>query len=832
MLNIADSNNIRDMQAKETRLQEIIEGTKQYVIPLFQRSYSWTSKEWEILWKDIYELAEMDNPRVHFMGSIVSMPTTSVPQGVAKYLLIDGQQRLTTVFIVLAVLRDLARQIGKDELADEIHNTLLVNQYKKGDEHYKLLPTQVDRVAYMQAIDCVEASENQITEAYKYFEKKLRKIPFEFEKLLKIITESFSVVSIVLDADDNPYLVFESLNWKGRKLTQADLIKNYFFMRIHQAKQEDIYKEYWLPMQKDFDEDLLPEYIRHFMMRKGGVIRQTDVYYSLKEQVTVDNAVSYIQELCKYSRYYKNMISPENEPNIKLRECFIRLNRIEATTAYPILLYFYGEYDNQNITSEDFVEVLSSLENYLIRRFICDYKTNQLNKIFSSAYSYIQAYYTNSVVESFKSFLSERGYPKDSEFKSRFMETRMYGAGERKAKTKFILESLELGYHHKEKINMENLTIEHVMPQTLSVWWQNNLGEDWENVHDELLDNIGNLTLTAYNSELSNDDYDTKRGIYAESHLELNKYFSRIDAWNKEQIVERSSILTKKALEVWPYFGEHEETKPEEKGVSGTNPYSVEILGETFMVKTWRDVFELTVNTISELAPEKFDQIADNLSKYIGKDKNKFRAIRQLSNGYFIEVNMSASLILKVCKQVIEMADLSIDDWIVSYKSDDDTSTHVLSEGKSNASNERSSNNIKANCVDRITNHFGINLDKYSNSVYKTKDKSMGFYFAISKAYEQPHYEHYWFGYRKKEELSDCETCYYVFGCKNEKTLILLTQNEIETHLSEMNSSVNNETGEIGHWHIVFNIGADKLVKWSLSRPEMHEIDITDHLLH
>lgn len=213
------------MQAKETKLQDIIEGTKQYVIPLFQRTYSWTSKEWEVLWKDLVELCETENPRTHFIGSIVNMPTVSVPEGVAKYLLIDGQQRLTTIFVLLTLLRNKARENQNVRFADEINNTLLVNQYKDGVDHYKLMPTQVDRTTFQNLINGTSnEEENQLTRAYTYFEKKLRQVELEPEKLKKVITSYFSVVSIVLDSDDNPYLVFESLNAKGRPLTQADLI--------------------------------------------------------------------------------------------------------------------------------------------------------------------------------------------------------------------------------------------------------------------------------------------------------------------------------------------------------------------------------------------------------------------------------------------------------------------------------------------------------------------------------------------------------------------------------------------------------------------------------
>ena len=213
------------MQAKETRLDNIIEGTKQYVVPLFQRSYSWTKKEWDILWNDICDLYEMENPRVHFFGSIVNMPATSVPEGVAKFLLIDGQQRITTVFIVLSILKDLALENGQERLSNEIRDTLLVNQYKDGYDHYKMMPTQVDRPAFLKVVEGNgKEADEQIGLAWKYFEKKVRTSGYEIEKIKKILTQKFSIVSITLDTDDNPYLVFESLNAKGRSLSQADLI--------------------------------------------------------------------------------------------------------------------------------------------------------------------------------------------------------------------------------------------------------------------------------------------------------------------------------------------------------------------------------------------------------------------------------------------------------------------------------------------------------------------------------------------------------------------------------------------------------------------------------
>jgi len=656
------------MQAKETKLQDIIEGTKQYVIPLFQRTYSWTNKEWDILWKDITELYEMENPRTHFVGSIVNMPTVSVPEGVAKYLLIDGQQRLTTIFILLILLRNKANEVQNKRFADEINNTLLVNQYKDGVDYFKLMPTQVDRETYQNFINGIpNETENQITKAYNFFEKKIKQIPVDHEKIKKIITTYFSIVSIVLDSDDNPYLVFESLNAKGRPLTQADLIRNYFFMRIHINEQEEVYKKYWEPMQTALGENLT-EFIRHFLTRNGNIIKQSDVYYALKENISTMNVIDYIQMLKLYADYYKNLIYPEYEKEAELQKYFRRLNRIEVTTAYPLLLNFYNAYIEKNITVTEFVNILKVLENYLIRRFVCNVPTNQLNKIFPGIYSQIQMKSPENLLEGFKDILQSKGYPKDNEFNIRFIENRFYASGDRQVKTKLILESIEEYYAHKENVPFENLTIEHILPQTISDWWQDHLGEDYEETYELFLHTIGNLTLTAYNTELSNDNFLTKKATYMDSHLELNKYFKDISNWTRKEIEDRAKDLAKKALDIWPYFGKERSTLIDPSIVTGTTPVALMILGQHFKVESWRDVLENIFNTISDLEPAKFEIIAHNFPRYLGKDQNKFRSSRKLQNGYFIEVNFSAQTIQRLCSQAMDTIELTSEEWHIELK--------------------------------------------------------------------------------------------------------------------------------------------------------------------
>lgn len=655
------------VNASETKLQQIIEGEKQYVVPLFQRAYSWNDKEWKTLWDDLIDLYEQDSPRAHFIGSIVTIPTTSVPEGVAKYLLIDGQQRLTTIFVLMAVLRD---RINGEELAEEIHNTLLVNPYKKGNDKLKLLPTQFDRNAFLVLIEGNTNAENgtQIIKAYKYFERQFKKNNLDIAKFKKIVTGYLSLVSIVLDPNDNPHLVFESLNAKGRPLTQSDLIRNYFFMRIHVDQQDEKYSRFWQPMQSALDENLT-EYIRHFLMRRGVKVNVSDIYLTLKDQVRIDNAIEYLQELARFAKYYEKLLSPEKEDDPIIRLGLTRLNRIEVTVAYPFLLNVYDEYQANRITVNQFADILKVLENFMIRRFICNVPSNALNKIFPSLYIQIFEKNSDDFVAAMKSILQSKGYPRDYEFRDRIKDVKLYGAGDRLIKTKLILESIEESYGHKESVSFEKaaITIEHILPQTPTDWWKNHLGDDWEMTHELWLHTIGNLTLTGYNSELSNDDFDTKRQKLSESHLEINRYFDGVTTWRVEDIKNRSDQLSELALKVWPYFGE-DKSAQNQMGVTGTKPVGLWILGQKFYVDTWKEVLIRTLGVIAELAPDKFEQIEQRYPRFVGKDKNNFRRSNELPNGVFVEVNLSADSIQKFCYQAIETVGLTSDDWRVGTR--------------------------------------------------------------------------------------------------------------------------------------------------------------------
>jgi uncharacterized protein with ParB-like and HNH nuclease domain len=654
------------MQASETKLQQIIEGTKQYVVPLFQRPYSWKKSEWLVLWNDIVELCTTDNPRPHFMGSIVTMPTTSVPEGVTKYLLIDGQQRLTTVFILLCALRDFAKQ-SEEELAAEIDNTILVNPYKRGLDYYKLQPTQLDR----EAFHCIVKSESRIersgiTDCYVFFEKKIRQSKLEIQQIKKIICGNLSLVSVVLGTDDDPYLVFESLNAKGRALTQADLIRNYFFMRLHSESQESVYTEYWQPMQKLL-EDGLTEFIRHYLTKNGVEVKQSEVYFEIKDRINKNDALSYLQDLYKFAQYYAKFLNPEQEEKEKVRKYLYRIKRLDINTVYPFLLNCYDDLMQARITEDELITVLQIIENFILRRFVCNVQTQGLNRIFALLYSQVSkdtSLASDTFVGRLKLALQTRDYPKDGQFQERLMDVKLYGTN-RSEKVKLILESVEEFFQHKEQVPFNQLSIEHIMPQTLSNEWKEHLGEDWAITHELMVHTLGNLTLTAYNSELSNDNFLVKKIHFENSHLELNKYFKNCDSWKREDIEKRAQYLAGIVLQIWSYFGDESIQPTQPSSLTGSTPRLLRIVGEEYSVKSWRDVLEVTLNFLAESEAESFENIIQQFPRFIGLDEKDFRSTRKLKNGVFFEVGLSAKNINAFCLKAIEIAELSIDDWSV-----------------------------------------------------------------------------------------------------------------------------------------------------------------------
>lgn len=672
------------MEAAEAKIQRVLEGSKQFLVPHFQRPYSWREEQWKMLWSDLTDLIEDAELKPHFLGPIVSAPARSVPEGVEKRLLIDGQQRLTTLLVLLILIRDHARELGNTKLAERIQD-LVTNRHEEGNDHYKLLPTQgedaadSDRDTFMRLVTATErrSSRSGIGAAYDFFARMLRrKDAPDIEALQRSITTRLTLVSIILDEKDNPHRIFESLNGKGRPLSQADLIRNYFFMRLDERDHERVYRDLWSPMQQRLGEDALTDFVRHYLTRRGTVVRETDVYSALKTTIDEDKARSpldHLRQLSLYSEYYDVLLHPEKALSVSLRERLLRLNRLEVTVAYPFLLAVYADFSADRCTEAALCSILDVIENFVIRRFVAGVPTHGLNKIFPPLYE--QAGASAEFVDGVKRVLAAKNCPRDEVFRESLGATRLYGGGERREKTRLILERLEAALGHKERVDTSNMSIEHVMPQSLTGHWKVELGENWEEDHDELLHTIGNLTLTSYNPELSNSSFQEKKAVFAGSHVELNRYFGSVEHWTAKEIERRSEALAELALSLWPYFGpQHDSTEDQDSdgtSVKGTVPSRVKIRDRTVVVQSWAEVAVAVMEGIAAIGEEEFNRITAELPRLVNLDPASFRRSgrpRRLSNGAYVETNLSASAIHRLCVQAFQLAGLGPDEWQILFE--------------------------------------------------------------------------------------------------------------------------------------------------------------------
>ncbi len=554
------------MNAKETQLKVFLEGTKSFRIPLFQRTYDWKKDQWETLWEDIIEIYEEGSNRRHFMGSIVSKQLNSGPESVSLFLIIDGQQRLITLSILLASLSDIAKNEAPD-LSDEINELYLKNKFASDLGVYKVLPTQADRNTFFQIIEHEDLGESHsnISKVYMYYKKKIQSAMNEnglnIGTLKQVILSGLELVSINLDESDDEYLIFESLNGKGTPLTQADLIRNYFFMRIDHDKQDDAYSKFWLPMQESLGKRLEGFFKYQLLSINGVFAKENEIYMLWKKrlcELTPEELLMELEKLRHDSNLFMRLVSPETEGMNSISNKMSRLNRWGAETTYSFLLNVYRDFEKEEISEHEFAEVLLIIESFLVRRFFANVSTKQLNRLFLRLYFQLPG--ELNLVEGTKEILSEssRRWTDDEAFMDAIKTFHLYTDGKSEQR-KLILESFELFFKHKEKPDFSKLTIEHILPQQLTPEWEeyldlNNpsLKEANEKKLECLLHSIGNLTLSAYNSELSNKIYDEKRKWLQDSNLEMNKEIVRNTEWKFKQIEERANLMSERALKIWP----------------------------------------------------------------------------------------------------------------------------------------------------------------------------------------------------------------------------------------------------------------------------------------
>jgi len=567
------------MKATEAKLLQILGAVSQFIIPIYQRTYSWTLKECQQLWADILRAGSADEIGVHFIGSVVHVDEGLGNLAVqAPKLVIDGQQRLTTVTLVLTALATELSELPEEQEEPfegfspaKIRQYYLTNPLEKGDKRFKLLLSDTDRATLMAVVDpnvAVPPPEPsiRIQENHQFFLEQLRAPTTDLAVVCRGISKLL-VVDVALSRDqDNPQLIFESMNSTGRELSQADLIRNYVLMGQPPELQERLYALHWRPMELAFGQEAysgneFSAFMRDFLTLKTAEVPRLDLVYEVFKQYerTPDVAGAGIEALLRdlhatAIRYCR--VALGQEPDHHLRDAFHDLRELKVNVVIPLLLELYGDYEAGLLSRDELLEALRLLEAYVFRRAVCAIPSNSQQKTFAT-FSRALRREPGHYLPSFKAHLldlpSYRRFPSDEEFRREIQIRNLYKFNK---SCSYWLRRLE-NHQRKEPIAVADYTIEHILPQNpeLSAAWREALGPDWRQLQEEWLHRLGNLTLTGYNPELSDrsfiDKRDHQEGGFRTSPLRLNQGLGQLERWGADAIRSRGETLALRALEVW-----------------------------------------------------------------------------------------------------------------------------------------------------------------------------------------------------------------------------------------------------------------------------------------
>ena len=555
------------MKATEAKFLDFLKKSPQFVIPIYQRTYSWTERECRQLWDDIVRTGSNDAVSAHFVGSIVYIEKGLYQvSSQSPLLVIDGQQRLTTVTLILEAL---ACQLGDSEPVDgfsakKLRSYYLLNPLEEGERGFKLLLTQTDKTSLLALVQQKAQPTDQslrITENFAFFEEQVQNLGADLPALCHGLAK-LVVVDIALSRDqDNPQLIFESMNSTGRELSQADLIRTFILMGLEPAHQTRLYEDHWRPMEVGFGQEGYGSHFDSFMrdyltLKTGEISNVRAVYEAFKYQArTPDIAAAGVDALVAdihaFAGYYCAMALGK-EADKKLAEAFRDLRELKVDVAYPFLLELYDDFANGRLDSTDFEAAVRLVEAYVFRRAVCAIPTNSLNKTFATFGRALQKHrYLESVQAHLLTLPSYRRFPGYEEFKREFIVRDLYNFPRRS----YWLRRLE-NDGRKERVPVDEYTIEHILPQNenLSAKWRDELGPEWQRVQETWLHTLGNLTLTGYNAEYSDRPFSEKRdmkGGFRESPLKLNEGLGSLDKWDERAIKNRAERLAAVAAGVW-----------------------------------------------------------------------------------------------------------------------------------------------------------------------------------------------------------------------------------------------------------------------------------------
>jgi uncharacterized protein with ParB-like and HNH nuclease domain len=683
------------MEAKQTQIQIFIQTPKvQFVIPVYQRNYDWSTQQCGDLLSDIISVVE-ENRVSHFIGSIVYLHEgIMITSEVRELVIIDGQQRLTTINILYVALYRFAKEKGLHQ-QDEIYTSFLTNQHVQHESSkLKLKQTDNNAIAFKAILNGTENELDKysnVKENFSYFKSQINE-----DNFLTILNglQRLIFVEIALERDkDDPQRIFESLNSTGLDLSQSDLIRNFILMDLEPKDQNKIYDQIWNPIEENArdlvrQKSMVSDYIRDYLTlktkripNKGKVYEEFKKLYINKKDDSFQQELENIKAL---SVHYRKFINPQVITDNVLRRELEYISRLEINVAFPFLLQVFEDCENSIIDQPTLIKILKLIQSFTWRRFIVGLPTNALNKIFMTLYSEIdqEDYYETLCV----ALLKKRGsgkFPNDQELRLALHDKDLYNTQSKNRS--YFFELLE-NHNNREYVNTasELITIEHIFPRNPDNKWLNDLSPDEYSAFKEFkLNTIANLTLSGNNGALSNLAFINKRDMntdgkeqgYAFSRLWLNDYLKKQDYWNIEKYNERFEIIYDRFLQIWqlpnvtlPLI----EADSEQNIFDAEPPINKKLeyfifedtkVEESAVAQMYFYVLRALYEKNAELLLEK------SLIIKVTKNQSDFRAPQELINGYFIEANIDSNSKFSYLKKILTVFELE-DELIIKYNSE------------------------------------------------------------------------------------------------------------------------------------------------------------------
>lgn len=544
------------MKASIHSLGHILYAPSQFVIPVFQRNYRWELPQWEKYWTSLVDIQQPAKCGNHFMGFLVFvLGGTAQPGQNTRFHLIDGQQRLTTTSLLLAAIRNVARRLRDDDLAKEVNDYYLVHPIKKGENRYRLLPKAQDAASYIAIIDGKDGANGRMADALAWFDAKVAESITQdvgqLRALFDTVCQRLEFMCATLESE-NAYSVFKGLNSTGVPLGQADLIRNFIFMHVRPDAQDEFDQEIWAPLEARFadasgepDEAMLSRYLRDVLMSDGQYVQPSDTFatFESRYEATGFDPTALGAQLLRWAKHFAVIVGRIPDADSGVTKSLLELNKLESATTTPLLLALFRQRDAGAIDASQLTRAIEMLRGFILRRFIAGENSRGYGQVFVRAIDHRAA----QPIETLENYLLERGWPHDARFIEAFSLLPLYKRGYARE----VLEALERARGHKELADLTAAQIEHILPQTMTKAWEDELGDEPERVHAEWLHRAGNLTLSAYNQELGNQPFSAKRARFKSSNIELTKEVSAADRWTEQEILARGQHMARAAAAIW-----------------------------------------------------------------------------------------------------------------------------------------------------------------------------------------------------------------------------------------------------------------------------------------